>query len=373
MCKRENCDLKKFEDEELENSEYCILHCEKDEKNGWYSLKSDGSKDWDESKLELFWDEIKSEINKKTAIHKEFLKIFNKDNKNIIEEFKEYKFENIYFPLTIKYNKPFYELNRCLNESNKLNLYFENCHFLGKIDFHHIFKAKDINFDNCDFYEDLEFKKNTFDNLFVFEDCRVHKKAEFRNITFKDTTSFIKSTFFSDLNLIHTKFESLALFNGMKIDRLRIDNTFFKDEANFLNMKNKDDKELESKNIANKETARIIKHSFEKQDNIIKANKFYALEMQKQEEELKWNISDFGEKIIFKAHKLFSNHSQDWFLALLWIVFITLCFNYFSNILLSSFDEIIIPIIGLICILVVDNGSTHKEIFDIAKKSGVKL
>ena len=47
-------------------------------------------------------------------------------------------------------------------------------------------------------------------------------------------------------------------------------NTFFRKEVNFLLMDIK---------IDDRETARIIKHSFEQQNNIIEANKFYALEM----------------------------------------------------------------------------------------------
>ena len=66
-----------LEEKYLKEQKKCILHCEKDEKNGWYSLKTDGSKKWDESKLELFWN----------------------------------------------------ELNRHLNESNKLNFNFKNCYF----------------------------------------------------------------------------------------------------------------------------------------------------------------------------------------------------------------------------------------------------
>ncbi|MEA2017253.1 MAG: hypothetical protein U9N59_02290, partial [Campylobacterota bacterium] len=127
-----------------------------------------------------------------------------------------------------------------------------------------------------------------------------------------------------------------------KINNFNLDNTFFKDEANFLDIKNKDNDKLESKNIANRETARIIKHSFEKQDNIIEANRFYALKMKKREEELldelttkcnsfkKLLFVDLPEYIVFLIHKISSNHSQSWIFPLFWIIIVTI-FNIDTN------------------------------------------
>jgi len=336
MCKIKDCSLDKYE-----NFENCILHCKKDD---WY----DGRKKWGKSKdkIDKFLEKIKDVIYTKTESYKIDFQEYSQEE--IVDELKEYKFEKVYFPPIKKNTNPFPALNQGLAEENKLNINFIECHFLGKIDFDCIVKAKDINFDNCYFYEDIEFKSNTFNHLFLFEKCIVHKKIEFQNIIFNGTTSFIETSFNGDFDLVHSKFESLALFNDMKINKFKIDNTFFKDEANFLNIKNKDEEKLESKNIDNRETARIIKHSFEKQNNIIEANKFYALEMQKKEKELKWNISDFSEKLVFMAHKISSNYSQDWILSLLLLVFITLTFNYFNNILLSLVDVLVIFIFAFI-------------------------
>ena len=78
--------------------------------------------------------------------------------------------------------------------------------------------------------------------------------------------------------------------------------------------------------VSNRETARKIKNSFEQQNNIIEANKFYAFEMKKREEELEEDIKkgkNFFEWLVFKIHGLSSNHSQDWLLALFWILNIT--------------------------------------------------
>jgi hypothetical protein len=87
--------------------------------------------------------------------------------------------------------------------------------------------------------------------------------------------------------------------------------------------------------MANRETARIIKNSFEKQNNIIEANKFYALEMQEREKELNKlakkgkNLTDW---VVFKFHSISSDHSQSWFLALVWIAITTLLFTFWKAI-----------------------------------------
>ncbi len=87
--------------------------------------------------------------------------------------------------------------------------------------------------------------------------------------------------------------------------------------------------------MKNRETARIIKNSFEQQNNIIEANRFYALEMDEREKELNdKNHKDYNilEWLIFKVHKISSNHSQDWLLVLYWIItigFISSLFNFY--------------------------------------------
>jgi hypothetical protein len=117
------------------------------------------------------------------------------------------------------------------------------------------------------------------------------------------------------MNLEATTFEKLVLFNNVTINTpLDLSKTTFKDEANFLGIKTE---------VANRETARIIKHSFDKIGNIIEANKFYAKEMKEQEKELTWK-NNLSEKLIFNFHKISSNHSQDWEISLYWIFTITL-------------------------------------------------
>ncbi|MDQ1245326.1 MAG: hypothetical protein QG567_2476 [Campylobacterota bacterium] len=45
-CSIENC-----KDECFEQEDKCILHCEKNEKNDWYSLDENNKKTWNDSKV----------------------------------------------------------------------------------------------------------------------------------------------------------------------------------------------------------------------------------------------------------------------------------------------------------------------------------
>ena len=91
--------------------------------------------------------------------------------------------------------------------------------------------------------------------------------------------------------------------------------------------------------MANRETARIIKDSFEQQNNIIEANNFYALEMREREKELEEDIKkgkNIFEWLVFKVHGLASNHSQDWLLPIFWILNISILIPFFELICIET-------------------------------------
>jgi len=318
--------------EQLED-EKCILHCEKD--------------DWKDEKIILkFWEKISEKIDKINSVKDDYPEFEDEAEKNNFE-FLKYEFNNVIFPNFIKNAQPFYELQR------EINLSFNQCYFKGDTDFRDLMKPSNITFNECHFYKDLKIVNQNFQNLFLFENCRVYEDATFQNIIFKGTSSFIDTIFDKNIKFIHSKFESLALFNNLKFNKLYLDNTFFKDETSFLNMKNEDGEKLTSSNIANRETARIIKYSFEKQANIIESNKFYALEMDKEEESLFWKENP-KDKLIFKAHKIFSNHSQDWLLTLNWIIIFGFISALLSFFLMQNDDakyiHFTIPIISLLLV-----------------------
>jgi len=186
---------------------------------------------------------------------------------------------------------------------------------------------KKLTLDNSISRKKIEIKNKPLDKL-NFNGSKFYGKVEIRNCiveelsfeetTLKDISVFTETTFNQDVNFKYTTFEKLALFRKTVFKKkLNLEDSIIKEEANFLEITSIKD-ERKDIDVANRETARIIKHSFENQNNIIESNRFYALEMSEMDDKLLWT-DNFFEKLVFKFHSISSNHSQSWFLALLWI------------------------------------------------------
>ncbi len=222
-----------------------------------------------------------------------------------------------------------------------------------------------INFSTLetDFLFNLENTNKEIDNL-VFDNCEINgkficlntilKKSSFYNTNFNHFTDFSNSTFYSNNNkeqeifersnfydlvvfshaifienikFKYSNFEKNVIFRDASFNqKIDLRDSNFKDQSSFLDI---------DVNELNRETARIIKNSFEQQNNIIEANKFYALEMKEMEKELKFYKKPF-EWLVFKIHGLASNHSQEWLLALFWIINLTFITTYLSYELLDE-------------------------------------
>lgn len=100
--------------------------------------------------------------------------------------------------------------------------------------------------------------KSIFEDFVGFEDCSFFDTAKFEYVTFESFTNFRSTKFMQGLDL-----KTINL----------------KEYPNFLNVEIKSDK-------TNRETFRIIKHSFDKIGNHIEANKFFAREMSEYKREL---------------------------------------------------------------------------------------
>ncbi|MBL0687516.1 MAG: hypothetical protein JJV94_06805 [Sulfurospirillum sp.] len=257
--------------------------------------------------------------------------LFNTNQNNYLEEkncIKLLKFENCTFEKKFKLNN--FALNefKCTESIFKKKFEFKE----NKVDNFSIF---DTNFENISDFHGSKFKKfriekSIFNDFAGFENCvfgatnnkKKGKIATFKYATFKDI-----------LNLRDTKFLS-----GLNIDYINLQKG-----ANFLNTK------IDPANT-NRETFRLIKYHFDSIGNIIEANKYYQKEMEKREEELK-EEKNYFEWIIFKLHDISSKHSQDWFLALFWIVNITLLFSHFEYMWHEDKTEYIVLFISSIFII----------------------
>lgn len=273
--------------------------------------------------------------------------ILKDDKLHTIFEYKKIEFINCHFLEVADFSEyPFYK-----------SVKFNNCHFHKSIVLNKSHYNDNLEFNNCDFYSRaLDLNNIIFNSILFFKNCKNIGSLDLSNSIVSGNVSFT-GTSFQEVNFEKTKFQKLAVFNHAIFEKnldfkytkfydsvyfknvtiqgkLNLDNTIFQDEVNFLNMKSENNKPIKEKNIANRETARIIKHSFEKIDNIIESNKFHRIELEKRKDEVCDDCESFVsylECLVLYIHKISSNYSQNWFLALLWIFIIGLLTSYSIN------------------------------------------
>lgn len=254
---------------------------------------------------------INSLILKNSIVEKNFIIYLSEDNpKNDIEnDIEKFKINKLDLSNTI------------FNEDVKVKIQF--CEISDAIFFNSKFK------DLADFYQSIfysvNFKRTDFEKIVVFSECE----------------------FYCNVYFLYTKFLSKSIFRDTVVTgELDLRNSIFDDEANFLDITSKKRLKINGQfigeptdiKVANRETARIIKNFYDNSNNIIEANRFYKLEMNKRLEEFKnFPSTDFRtfEKSVFRLHWISSNHSQNWLIPLFWIIIITFLYS-----LLSYYDLI---------------------------------
>lgn len=202
---------------------------------------------------------------------------------------------------------------------------FKNSIFEKKVELTHCDVKNNLSFHNTRFQATADFFHSTFQALKDEEG-----EASFHRTFFEDAALFKDVTFKEKVNFQFTTFSKITSFKNAKFECLDLEDAVFLGSTNFSNMKNQQDNSIGTEDIANRETARFIKHELDKISNIIDSNKFYAIEMQKQEKELNWK-DNFIDKLVFSLHRLSSNNSQDWFLTIFWIMTISCGYAYFAN------------------------------------------
>ncbi len=155
-------------------------------------------------------------------------------------------------------------------------------------------------------FEKFFIYKSIFTDYIGFEHCTFGKK----DVDDIDKAEFKYSTFLNFVNFRNTKF----------LSGLDLENTNFKESPNFL----KSEINLET---TNRETFRIIKHSFDKIGNHVEANKFFAFEMQKYKEELSNNNWYEQKKLVLWFNDKISNFGQDFYRPLLMMLLSIIIFS----------------------------------------------
>lgn len=184
-----------------------------------------------------------------------------------------------------------------------------------------------VTLSNTTFKNKFEFKDNcTYD--FSIKDCNFDKLAEFFSTKFEkfiifksifsdyigfEYSSFGKNTVNKN-NIADFKYMTCLSFVNFRntefFSGLDLENTNFKEDQNFLKTKINFDN-------TNRETCRIIKHSFDKIGNHVEANIFFSNEMKKLKTELKHKKWYSQKKLTLWFNEKISNFGQSYYSPLI--------------------------------------------------------
>jgi hypothetical protein len=178
-------------------------------------------------------------------------------------------------------------------------LIIDNCNFYGLID---CYQTK---------FSSFNMHKSICENYAGFEQCEFGS-----NLKNKDHLTMFKYVTFKDIfNARDAKFNS-----GLDMKSINL-----LGEANFLDAK------IDPKNT-NRETFRIIKHSFEKIGNQIEANKYFAKEMNKYAEDIK-GTKAYSTRFLLCVNRIVSDFGQSYIKPLAWMIFLAFTYMLINHIL----------------------------------------
>lgn len=207
---------------------------------------------------------------------------------------------------------------------------FEGAKFNGIANFNRVVFKKDCSFENVYFKKEVEFKKTEFTS-----------NAKFSSSRFKKFASFEGAIFNKDADFENSIAEDLFYFHNIKLGKLNLIGSHF-DKANFLrlhNNSNSDNIVLTKKNFANKDTARILKSHFDKENNIIETNIYFVIEQEFFIDLLRKKESKYPNRylnlITVNFNKYISNYGTDWGRPL----FVLFGLGYFFILLYSFLND----------------------------------
>ncbi|MDN5090908.1 pentapeptide repeat-containing protein [Aliarcobacter butzleri] len=218
------------------------------------------------------------------------------------------------------------------------NLIFLNCTFEREFDLYLDFNLKinQIQLFSCNFESEfkinvakikwLEIQNTIFSGNVDLGRSNI-ERFELKSSNFSKNCNFYNTKFINYNDFKFTTFNQSVNFSKAKFNNIDFGDTNFLSFVDFSEIKNIENEQIECEKIENRKTARILKSKLDESNNIIESNYFYSIEMKKREKELEEDIREgknFFEWLVFKIHGLSSNHSQDWLLALFWIISFTL-------------------------------------------------
>lgn len=237
-------------------------------------------------------------------------------------DFSNSRFEqNVYFPqiktedfnfrnVLVSESNSTYDMN--INRISKQGIDFSGSEF-KKADFSETKFKKNVRFHSCKFHKNVNFYNTTFEKLADFYLSEFYDAQQFHLTDFFDRAIFSNATFHKEIQFVYCRthkdsyinFESAKFHNSLDISRSNFGNN-----TNFWNIEIKDNNILENPNESKyvndfgehskapsvygqiRESYRIIKNTFYKEDNRIEGLDFYKKEMAIYERELKHKIKD---------------------------------------------------------------------------------
>lgn len=204
---------------------------------------------------------------------------------------KEVKFENCYFSEAVTFQKTIF--NEKVSFTNFYqNVSFKSAEFNSLVSFPEIFQneidlsfskfKEDLNLSNRRFDQELHINNSTFLGSLNFKNTTFKKKVNAWNLTVNSDFTCKWANFREKLNLTDsfiskgktdffgTNFENNAYFYNTNFKRIDLKNSVIEKSVYFLGSKIKK---------SNRETNRIIKNHFVKQNNRIESLKFHQKEM----------------------------------------------------------------------------------------------
>ena len=314
--------------EEVKNEFYLTL--EEGSKKDFEILFQDKEK-FDLSKIEEFNEKLKNFIERQkdnkeinlTFIHfHEYYNILDKDS-NLTRILQELKMLNY---SSNEENKKCATINKAFNFGNAIfykRVEFIRAVFEKQMSFEGAIFEGDINFENSKFI----FENKTDDEIEVsFEGIICKKEAIFNSVEFfhkvsffrarfYDYTSFKDVTFHDEVDFENTVSKDIFFFHNVKLGKISLIGSHL-ENANFLRLKDKDKKVLQKGNFQNKDSVRLVKAQYEKENNITEVNWSFPLEQEFYLDLLKKEKSYYPSnninRISLLIHKYISNYGTDW-------------------------------------------------------------
>lgn len=205
---------------------------------------------------------------------------------------------------------------------------------------------KEINLNYCDFCGSVKIIGVDFKNKIYCSYGYFFQNFYLHSCVFKKNISLFWNSFEKNANFIGSKFEMLFLsessisrtldltyieiknkldLTNVSFSKINFINSYI-NNANLLALHSYNEKfgtkPLEPIHFINKESARLIKAHFEKQNNITEANKYFVIEQEKYIEELKNNENRTDDNRVRKLiplyfNKIVSHFGTDWVRAIL--------------------------------------------------------